>query len=125
MSEHAFPCQLSPWQITQDEIRSLAISQRLLGTEEIILIHHSDCGILTFTWPPESSTRSTDNPPERQEHAHADAPGGFGVSGGLVHNPDKKLSHAEWNPSPGARGWHWHDLISRPSLVRRRSDHDR
>ncbi|QCH25681.1 beta-class carbonic anhydrase [Mycobacteroides salmoniphilum] len=35
--------------ITEDEIRSLAISQRLLGTEEIILIHHTDCGMLTFT----------------------------------------------------------------------------
>jgi carbonic anhydrase len=35
--------------ITHDEIRSLAISQRLLGTEEIILIHHTDCGMLTFT----------------------------------------------------------------------------
>src|SRR5215470_17246015 len=34
--------------ITADEIRSLAISQRLLGTEEIILIHHTDCGMLTF-----------------------------------------------------------------------------
>ncbi|QMU69755.1 carbonic anhydrase [Streptacidiphilus sp. P02-A3a] len=35
--------------VTSDEIRSLAISQRLLGTEEIILIHHTDCGMLTFT----------------------------------------------------------------------------
>jgi carbonic anhydrase len=35
--------------ITEDEIRSLAISQRLLGTTEIILIHHTDCGMLTFT----------------------------------------------------------------------------
>ena len=34
---------------TADEIRSLAISQRLLGTKEIILIHHTDCGMLTFT----------------------------------------------------------------------------
>src|SRR5436305_11952151 len=34
--------------ITGDEIRSLAISQRLLGTEEIMLIHHTDCGMLTF-----------------------------------------------------------------------------
>src|SRR3954464_11714024 len=33
---------------TDDEIRSLSISQRLLGTEEIILIHHTDCGMLTF-----------------------------------------------------------------------------
>ena len=35
--------------ITDDEIRSLAISQRLLGTEEIVLLHHTDCGMLTFT----------------------------------------------------------------------------
>src|ERR671933_1913891 len=34
--------------ITPDESRSLAISQRLLGTREIILIHHTDCGMLTF-----------------------------------------------------------------------------
>ena len=34
--------------VTDDEIRSLAISQRLLGTEEIILIHLTDCGMLTF-----------------------------------------------------------------------------
>jgi len=35
--------------VTDDEIRSLCISQRLLGTEEIILIHHTDCGMLTFS----------------------------------------------------------------------------
>jgi carbonic anhydrase len=35
--------------VTDDATRSLAISQRLLGTEEIILIHHTDCGMLTFT----------------------------------------------------------------------------
>jgi carbonic anhydrase len=35
--------------ITDDEIRSLAISQRLLGTTDVILIHHTDCGMLTFT----------------------------------------------------------------------------
>jgi carbonic anhydrase len=34
--------------VTEDVLRSLAISQRLLGTEEIILIHHTDCGMLTF-----------------------------------------------------------------------------
>jgi carbonic anhydrase len=34
---------------TDDAIRSLAISQRLLGTEEIVLIHHTDCGMLTFS----------------------------------------------------------------------------
>jgi carbonic anhydrase len=35
--------------VTDDAIRSIAISQRLLGTKEIILIHHTDCGMLTFT----------------------------------------------------------------------------
>lgn len=34
--------------ISEDAIRSLIISQRLLGTTEIVLIHHSDCGMLTF-----------------------------------------------------------------------------
>src|SRR5215470_7943932 len=34
---------------TDDAIRSLVISQRLLGTKEIVLIHHTDCGMLTFT----------------------------------------------------------------------------
>ena len=34
--------------VTEDAIRSLVISQRLLGTEEIILLHHTDCGMLTF-----------------------------------------------------------------------------
>jgi carbonic anhydrase len=34
--------------VTDDEIRSLAISQRQLGTEEIILVHHTDCGMLTL-----------------------------------------------------------------------------
>jgi carbonic anhydrase len=35
--------------VTDDAIRSLTISQRLLGTTEIILVHHTDCGMLTFT----------------------------------------------------------------------------
>ncbi len=34
--------------VTDEEIRSLAISQNLLGTEEIILLHHTDCGMQTF-----------------------------------------------------------------------------
>jgi carbonic anhydrase len=34
---------------TDDAIRSLVISQRLLGTNEIVLVHHTDCGMLTFT----------------------------------------------------------------------------
>jgi carbonic anhydrase len=35
--------------VTDDEIRSLAISQHLLGTEEVVVMHHTDCGMLTFT----------------------------------------------------------------------------
>ncbi len=35
--------------VTEDALRSLAISQRLLGTEEIVLLHHTDCGMVTFT----------------------------------------------------------------------------
>jgi carbonic anhydrase len=35
--------------VTDDAVRSLAISQRLMGTTEIVLIHHTDCGMLTFT----------------------------------------------------------------------------
>jgi len=35
--------------VTDDEIRSVAISQRLLGSEEIVVIHHTGCGMLTFT----------------------------------------------------------------------------
>ncbi len=35
--------------VSGDAIRSLAISQNLLGTEEIVLIHHTGCGMLTFT----------------------------------------------------------------------------
>jgi carbonic anhydrase len=34
--------------VTEDAIRSLVISQRLLGTREIVLVHHTDCGMLTF-----------------------------------------------------------------------------
>jgi carbonic anhydrase len=35
--------------VSEDVIRSLAISQRLLGTREVILVHHTDCGMLTFS----------------------------------------------------------------------------
>jgi carbonic anhydrase len=35
--------------VTEDVLRSLAISQRLLGTREVVLIHHTECGMLTFT----------------------------------------------------------------------------
>jgi carbonic anhydrase len=57
--------------VTDDEIRSLAISQHLLGTEEIIVIHHTDCGMLTFT-DDEFAQRLEDAAGERpQWSAHA------------------------------------------------------
>jgi carbonic anhydrase len=60
--------------VTDDEIRSLAISQRLLGTEEIVLIHHTDCGMLTFT-DEEFAQRleqETGSRPEWRAHAFPD-----------------------------------------------------
>ena len=47
--------------VTDDVIRSLTISQRLLGTREIILVHHTDCGMLTFS-DDDSRRRSTPTP---------------------------------------------------------------
>ena len=35
--------------VTDDVIRSLTISQRLLGTREIVLVHHTDCGMQKFS----------------------------------------------------------------------------
>ncbi len=35
--------------VSDDAIRSLVISERLLGTEEVVVIHHTDCGMLTFS----------------------------------------------------------------------------
>jgi carbonic anhydrase len=60
--------------VTDDEIRSLAISQHLLGTEEIILIHHTDCGMLTFTDEQfrQMLERETDEAPEWDAHAFSD-----------------------------------------------------
>ncbi len=34
--------------VSEDVIRSLIVSQHLLGTKEIVLVHHTDCGMLTF-----------------------------------------------------------------------------
>ena len=63
--------------VSDDAIRSLAISQNLLGTEEIILIHHTDCGMLTFTDEElaEKLERTTGQRPEWTAHAFADLEG--------------------------------------------------
>jgi len=60
--------------VTDDALRSLAISQNLLGTEEIVLIHHTDCGMLTFT-DDELADRlesETGSRPEWRAHAFSD-----------------------------------------------------
>jgi carbonic anhydrase len=57
--------------VSDDAIRSLAISQNLLGTEEIVLVHHTDCGMLTFS-DEEFAERLEAETGERPEwHAHA------------------------------------------------------
>jgi carbonic anhydrase len=60
--------------VTDDAIRSLAISQNLLGTEEIILIHHTDCGMLTFTDEElgDRLERKTGERPSWRGHAFSD-----------------------------------------------------
>jgi carbonic anhydrase len=60
--------------VTDDEIRSLAISQHLLGTEEIILIHHTDCGMLTFSDEDfrHRLEQETGETPEWHAHAFSD-----------------------------------------------------
>ena len=57
--------------VTDDTIRSLAVSQRLLGTEEIVLVRHTDCGMLTFT-DDEFAAKLEDETGQRPDwHAHA------------------------------------------------------
>jgi carbonic anhydrase len=60
--------------VTDDALRSLAISQHLLGTEEIVLIHHTDCGAHTFSEDElaEKLERETGNRPEWRAHAFSD-----------------------------------------------------
>jgi carbonic anhydrase len=60
--------------VSDDALRSLAISQNLLGTEEIVLIHHTDCGMLTFTDDEfaEKLENETGARPEWKAHAFDD-----------------------------------------------------
>jgi carbonic anhydrase len=60
--------------VTDEEIRSLAISQHMLGTEEIMLIHHTNCGLLTFTEDrfPEKLESETGVRPDWTTHAFTD-----------------------------------------------------
>jgi carbonic anhydrase len=74
--------------VTDDEIRSLAISQRLLGTEEIILIHHTDCGMLTFTDDEfaQKLQDETGETPEWSAHAFPDLEGNVRESIKLIQD---------------------------------------
>ena len=67
--------------VTADELRSLAISQRLLGTIEIILIHHTDCGMLTFTDTAVSTSSGEAEDGEWPSHVAVGPAGGFGDVG--------------------------------------------
>ena len=60
--------------VSDDAIRSLAISQHLLGTEEVVIIHHTDCGLLTFTDEEfaERLESETGSRPDWKAHAFAD-----------------------------------------------------
>jgi len=60
--------------VSDDAMRSLAISQNLLGTEEIILIHHTDCGMLTFTDDElaEKLEQETGERPDWRAHSFSD-----------------------------------------------------
>src|SRR5436309_8732948 len=76
--------------ITDDEIRSLAISQRLLGTREIMLIHHTDCGMLTFT----------DDALKRSIQDETAAKPAWGAESFADLDDDVRQSIARTNPSP-------------------------
>ena len=81
--------------VTDEEIRSLAISQHMLGTEEIMLIHHTDCGMLTYTedrFPGEARIR--DGRPARLDDAFVHRPRGGPAQAGGAH-PGEPLHPAQ------------------------------
>ncbi len=83
--------------ITDDEIRSLAISQHLLGTEEVMLIHHTDCGMLSFT---------DDELKDRLEQASGERPhwhsGAFSDLEGSVRDSVRKVVESPFIPHTDA-----------------------
>ena len=83
--------------ITDDEIRSLSISQHLLGTEEIVLIHHTDCGMLSFT-DDEFAARMEEAVGERPDwRAHS-----FADLAGDVREQARKLRESPFVPRTDA-----------------------
>ena len=99
--------------VTDDEIRSLAISQRLLGTEEIILIHHTDCGMLDLHRRRASSARIQDETgikPDWAAEAFADLDedvrqsiARIKASPFVPHRRDLAASSSTWRPASSTR----------------------
>jgi carbonic anhydrase len=83
--------------ITDEEIRSLAISQNLLGTEEVMLLHHTDCGMLTFTDDQlaEQLEQSTGQRPSWSAHA-------FGDLDENVRESIRKIQESPFVPNKGS-----------------------
>jgi carbonic anhydrase len=79
--------------VDDDAIRSLAISQNLLGTEEIVLVHHTDCGMLTFTDEQLAQKLEEETGQRPQWHAHA-----FGDLEGDVREGIEKIKASPFVP---------------------------
>jgi carbonic anhydrase len=86
--------------VTDEEIRSLAISQNLLGTEEVILIHHTDCGMLTFTDEQfaQQLEEATGQKPPFEAHA-------FGDLDEDVRGAIKRVKDSPFVPNKNVRGF--------------------
>jgi carbonic anhydrase len=76
--------------VTDDVIRSLTLSQRLLGTSEIILVHHTDCGMLTFT--------DTDMARQMESETGVRPPFQFGAFTNLAENVRLSIGRINANP---------------------------
>jgi carbonic anhydrase len=85
---------------SDDAIRSLSISQHLLGTEEIILLHHTDCGMLTFTDEDFKSklNEETGQEPDWPVHAFSDLDDD-------VRRSIKRIEDSPFIPNKNVRGF--------------------
>ena len=83
--------------VTEDTIRSLSISQHLLGTEEILLIHHTGCGMLSFTDEELCSALEADTGARPTW-----APGAFTDLAGSVRQSIARIKASPFLPHTGA-----------------------
>ena len=88
--------------VTDDAIRSLAISQRRLGTEEIVLLHHTDCGMSTLH--DEEFVRELES--ETGERPGW-APGGFANVDESVRESIRRIRESPFIPHKNVRGYVW------------------